>query len=86
VAETPEQTRGDLLGSDDGDLSRAENRAALSQALQELSERDRAVLELYFRAGWSQKCIGKHFGVSQMQISRWMARAVKQLRTELVGQ
>lgn len=75
--------RGDLVGRLDPALAQAEHRVALSQALAELHERDRQVLELYFVHVQSQSEIARRFGVSQMQVSRWVAAGVRQLRSRI---
>ncbi|HEY4378425.1 MAG TPA: sigma-70 family RNA polymerase sigma factor, partial [Acidimicrobiales bacterium] len=62
----------------------AEDRIALSQALVGLSPRERAVLDLYYGQGLSQSVIAERYGVSQMQISRWLAGIVARLRAELL--
>lgn len=85
VLVNPDQTLGDLVGADDKTLQRAENRIALGQALKELSDGEREVLDLYFTNGWSQQAIGARFGVSQMQISRQIASSIRRLRSQLVA-
>lgn len=71
------------VAEDDRRLASAENRVALGQALRLLASRDAEVLDLYFAREWSQVRIADHFGVSQMQVSRWIASALKRLRTVL---
>jgi RNA polymerase sigma factor (sigma-70 family) len=63
------------VAEDDRRLASAENRVALDQALQLLAPRDTEVLHRYFVQEWSQARIAGHFGVSQMQVSRWIASA-----------
>jgi hypothetical protein len=43
-------------------------------------------LVLYYYRGMNQAQIGKHFGVSQMQVSRLLARALGYLRPRIFGQ
>jgi RNA polymerase sigma-B factor len=50
-----------------------------------LSDRDRRVLQLRIAAGLSQREIAGHVGVSQMQVSRILARTLARLR-EAVGE
>ena len=71
------------VAEDDRRLASAENRVALDQALQLLAPRDTEVLHRYFVQEWSQARIAGHFGVSQMQVSRWIASALRQLRSAL---
>jgi RNA polymerase sigma-B factor len=61
----------------------AELRAGLVPALAELPPRDRVVLELRFRQGLSQSEIARDLGVSQMQVSRILARSLARLRALL---
>jgi RNA polymerase sigma-B factor len=71
------------LASDDTDILRAENRVALAQALQELTEREREILGLYFFDELSQSEIGRRYEVSQMQVSRWITAALRRLRDRM---
>jgi RNA polymerase sigma-B factor len=54
-------------------------------AIAALSERDRRVFQLRIANGLSQREIAKHVGVSQMQVSRILARTLARLR-EAVGE
>ena len=45
-----------------------------------LSERDRRMLELRFREGLTQREIAVRMGISQMQVSRLLARVLERLR------
>ncbi len=76
-------TRMDLLGSVDPGIGRAENRLALAQALGELTERDRELLDLYFFDELTQSEIAGRYGVSQMQVSRWLTAAIRRLRSRM---
>ena len=53
-------------------------------AIRELGERDRRVLYLRFVREMSQSEIAAQIGVSQMQVSRILARSLSRLR-ELAG-
>ena len=64
-------------------LDRVEQRALLRPAIATLSEQEREVLLLRFVAGKSQTEIAGILGVSQMQISRMVARSLTKLRDEL---
>jgi RNA polymerase sigma-B factor len=67
----------------DEQLERVEQRAVLRPAIDALTDREREVLLLRFVAGKSQTEIAEVIGVSQMQVSRLVARSLAQLRTEL---
>ncbi len=58
---------------------------SLRPALLRLGARDRLILALRFEWGLTQEEIGRHIGVSQMQVSRLLARIMDELRADLVG-
>lgn len=76
-------TLGDTLGHVDRDLDLTDTRLALAEALEVLDERDREVLALYFVDELSQREIAARYGVSQMQVSRWLASIVGRLRARM---
>ena len=61
---------------EDPEFTRAEQRAALEPALRTLTPRERRVLELRFGDGLTQAEIGARLGISQMQVSRILRRAL----------
>ena len=65
-------------------LDRVEQRALLRPAIESLPEREREILLLRFVAGKSQTEIAGLVGVSQMQVSRLVARSLARLRGQLV--
>jgi RNA polymerase sigma-B factor len=83
VGEDGSTSLGELLGGDDADLGRAEARILLAPAVRRLGDRDRRILELRFFHGWTQEQIAGDIGVTQMQVSRLLARILSDLRTEL---
>lgn len=78
-------TVGDVVADPVDRLSIAEDRALLAPALRRLSARDRRVLHLRFVEDRSQREIGDEMGVSQMQVSRWLARILAELRGRLTA-
>ncbi len=72
-----------VLGTEDRAFSRAEARLLLGPLLSNLSARDRQVLELRFVHELTQREVGEHIGVTQMQVSRILARVLGQLRGQL---
>lgn len=74
---------GDSLGDLDAALERVENRETLRPALAALPERDRTVLLLRFFEGQTQTQIAERIGVSQMHVSRLLARSLQKLRDQL---
>ena len=68
------------LGELDPELARAERRAALGPLISELPEREQVMLYLRFYEGMTQSEIAKRLGISQMHVSRLLARSLQQLR------
>jgi RNA polymerase sigma-B factor len=71
----------ETFGGDDDCYDRVELHASLSGALGQLDERERAVVRLRFVEDLSQTQIAARIGVSQMQVSRLLRRALERLRT-----
>lgn len=72
-------SRGDRMGEDDPGFERVEDWQAIAPAIQELSDRDRKVLQLRFFGDLTQSQIADHVGVSQMQVSRILRRCLSML-------
>jgi len=62
---------------EDPEFAQAEHRAALEPALRTLTRRERRVLDLRFNDGLTQAEIGAELGISQMQVSRVLRRALE---------
>ncbi len=73
----------ETMGRLDSALERVEEHAALRPLLAELTERDRDILYLRFFEEMSQSQIADQVGISQMHVSRLLARALTQLRAGL---
>ncbi|MFI2278679.1 MULTISPECIES: SigB/SigF/SigG family RNA polymerase sigma factor [Catenuloplanes] len=73
----------DLLGADDEDLETAELRVALGPALAALDPREQRILTLRFYGNLTQSQIAERVGISQMHVSRILARALAKLRGRL---
>jgi RNA polymerase sigma-B factor len=69
-------TLGDTLAIDDDRLERAEHRATLARLMQRIPMRDRQILHLRFAEDLTQAEIGERIGLSQMQVSRIIRRAL----------
>jgi RNA polymerase sigma-B factor len=74
----------DMLGSEDVALEGVENREALKPLLAGLPERERRILLLRFFAGMTQSQIAVEVGISQMHVSRLLARTLVRLREGLL--
>jgi RNA polymerase sigma-B factor len=73
----------DTLGDVDAGLERIENREALRPLLDALPERERTVLMLRFFDSMTQTQIAERVGISQMHVSRLLAKSLARLRDEL---
>jgi len=71
----------ETFGADDECYERVELHTALAGALEQLDERERVVVRLRFVEDLSQTQIASRIGVSQMQVSRLLRRALEHLRT-----
>src|SRR6478752_5096937 len=71
------------LGGDDAEFTRAEARVALAPLLENLTPRERRILEMRFFGGFTQAEIGADIGVTQMQVSRLLNRLLTRLRRKL---
>jgi RNA polymerase sigma-B factor len=69
-----------LLPTDDRSWGAMEARLVLEMGVSKLSERDRRILYLRFFEGWAQAEIAAELGISQMQVSRLLARILRNLR------
>jgi RNA polymerase sigma-B factor len=77
-------TLGDALPDEDSSAeAAAEARTTLAPVVRRLSERDRRILYLRFFEGRTQQEIGQELGVTQMQVSRLLARIMRDLRDQI---
>ena len=70
------------LGSEDQGLIDSEHRVTLSPLIAQFPPRERMILHLRFFEGLTQSEIAGRLGISQMHVSRLLARALAQLRTQ----
>jgi RNA polymerase sigma-B factor len=77
---------GDLLGAEDTEFELAELRVALGPAIATLDQREQRILTLRFYGNLTQSQIAEQIGVSQMHVSRLLARALVKLRGHLGDQ
>ena len=68
------------LGENDRQMTDVEHRVALSPLLSKLPERQQKILHLRFFEGLTQSEIAQQLGISQMHVSRLLARSLAQLR------
>ncbi len=75
----------EAIGEEDSSYELIEADASVVPAIRRLDDRDRRVLHLRFVGEMSQSEIAAEIGVSQMQVSRILARALTELREAATG-
>jgi RNA polymerase sigma-B factor len=75
---------GSLLGEDDGAVDRAVDMEAVARHWDELPRREQRILVLRFYGNFTQEEIAGRLGISQMHVSRLLARALGKLRERLL--
>lgn len=73
----------DTLGWEDPDLDTVETRQTLSPLLAGLPPRERRIIHMRFYENLTQAQIAERVGVSQMHVSRLLAKSLAQMRTSL---
>ncbi|MFI6974979.1 RNA polymerase sigma factor SigF [Streptomyces phaeochromogenes] len=74
----------DTLGAYDEALEGVEYRESLKPLLEDLPPREKRILLLRFFANMTQSQIAQEVGISQMHVSRLLARTLAQLREKLL--
>jgi len=74
-------TPQDRLGREDPDYAHAEDRTVLLPVMATLPERERTILHMRFVEDLTQSEIAERVGISQMHVSRLLARSLQQLRS-----
>jgi RNA polymerase sigma-B factor len=72
-----------VIGYADPGLALVDERAGLYQALSTLPEREAVAVVMRFFGSLTQTQIGERLGMSQMQVSRLLSRALATLRQRL---
>ena len=73
----------DAIGIEDENLEHVEIRESIKPLLDRLDAREKRILLLRFFKNMTQSQIAEEIGVSQMHVSRLLARTLEQLRTSL---
>jgi RNA polymerase sigma-B factor len=71
------------LGEHDQAMELVEAWTDVAEAIRQLPERERRILHLRFFRGMSQSAIAQELGISQMHVSRLLARTLATLREEV---
>jgi RNA polymerase sigma-B factor len=74
----------DTLGAEDDALEGVEYRESLKPLLEQLPPREKRILLLRFFGNMTQSQIAQEVGISQMHVSRLLARTLAQLRERLL--
>jgi len=74
----------DVIGDEDAEMEHAIDMEAVSTHWDELPEREQRILVMRFYGNLTQAEIGARLGISQMHVSRLLARALGHLRSRLL--
>jgi RNA polymerase sigma-B factor len=74
----------DMLGDDDPAVTRTIDMEAVNAHWEELPEREQRILVMRFYGNLTQTEIGERLGISQMHVSRLLARALGHLKSRLL--
>ena len=74
------------IGSEDEALEALEDRVSVGPLLRQLPPRERHMLHLRFFKGMTQSEIAQELGISQMHVSRLLAKTLATLRSGLQGE
>jgi RNA polymerase sigma-B factor len=77
-------TIGDQLADRESPYAKADDHLTLEAAMADLPPRERAIIEMRFVEELTQSQIAERIGVSQMQVSRLLAKTLEQLRHRVV--
>jgi RNA polymerase sigma-B factor len=70
---------GELMGAEDPEYARADDRATVEALMRTLSRRDREIVRLRMDEDLTQSEIGERIGLSQMHVSRLLRQILEQL-------
>ena len=74
----------DMLGEDDPEVAHTIDMEAVNTHWEELPEREQRILVMRFYGNLTQTEIGERLGISQMHVSRLLARALGHLKSRLL--
>lgn len=77
---------GDTLGADEHDYELVDLRVSLTPAMAALPDRERRILSLRFYGNLTQAQIAEQVGLSQMHVSRLIAKALASLHLRLADE
>ncbi len=74
----------DVIGNNDAEFEKTDQRLVVANALSVLSEREKEVIQLTYIEQLSQKETGDKLGISQMHVSRIQRKAIKKLQKAIL--
>ncbi|MET9885439.1 SigB/SigF/SigG family RNA polymerase sigma factor [Streptomyces sp. NPDC006430] len=77
-------TLADVMGAEEPALERVEDIQTLAPLLEQLTDRERRMLQMRFGEELTQAQIGAALGISQMQVSRLLTRLLAHLRASML--
>lgn len=81
-----ESTTPSHLGADPVErIQKRQEVAAVNEAIDKLSDREREVVDMYYRRGMKLKEIGEELGVTESRVSQMRSAAIKSLRRQVVA-
>lgn len=83
--DSPGLSLGETLGAEDSSFETVENLESLKPLLAQLPVRERRILMLRFFESKTQSEIAAELGISQMHVSRLLARTLEQLREGMLA-
>ncbi|MGO4463255.1 RNA polymerase sigma factor SigF [Streptomyces sp. M-16] len=78
-------TLADVMGEEEPAMELVEDIQTLAPLLEQLSDRERAMLRMRFGEELTQAQIGAELGISQMQVSRLLTRLLAHLRASMLA-
>jgi RNA polymerase sigma-B factor len=85
VADADRSAMASRTGFEDPAFERVDDRESLRPLLEQLPELGRRIIELRFLHNMSQTRIAEELGISQMQVSRLLARSLAELRAGMTA-
>ena len=73
----------EVIGTEDENFERADERTSLEPALHALPDREREILRMRFEDGMTQTQIAERVGLSQMHVSRLIRKSLERMRATL---
>ena len=73
----------EVIGDEDEEFERTDERTSLEPSLHSLPDREREILRMRFDDGLTQTQIAERVGLSQMHVSRLICKSIEQMRSSL---